>query len=86
MEFLNLKQNEKSVAEYEAKFIKLSRYGLHLVSKENRKAHMSEKDLKSSTRHKIVPFDLVTFEEVSRKAHIVERETHRVIAIQKTQI
>lgn len=66
MEPLNFKQDEKSVVEYEAKFTKLSRYGLHLMSDENMKACMFERDLKSSIMHKAAPFDSTTFKEVSK--------------------
>lgn len=46
MEFLSLTQENKTMAEYEAKYTKLSRYGLHLVNDKNRKARMFERGLK----------------------------------------
>lgn len=62
MEFMSPTQENRTVAEYEVEFTKLSRYGLHLVNDENRKARMFEGGLKSGIRHKVTPFDSPTFE------------------------
>lgn len=46
IKFLELKQGDMSVVEYEAKFTELSRYASHHVQDEKRKARRFEQGLK----------------------------------------
>ena len=52
-EFLNLKQGNTTVVEYNAKFIELSRYAPHIVSMESCKARRFEAGLRWNIRNKV---------------------------------
>ncbi|GFY96672.1 hypothetical protein Acr_11g0009780 [Actinidia rufa] len=51
-EFLNLKQGDMIVVEYNAKFMELSRYAPHIVSTESRKARRFEAGLRWNIKNK----------------------------------
>lgn len=71
---MSLTPENRTVTGYEAEFTKLSRYALHLFNDKNRKARMLETGLKLGIRHKVAPFDSLTFEEVFQACPIVENE------------
>ena len=56
--FLELKQGDMSVAEYEAKFNELARFAPHLISTERRKAKRFEQGLKPWLYNKVVVFEI----------------------------
>lgn len=70
--FLNLKQGSMTVAQYEAKFIELSRFAPHQVDTERRKARRFESGLNPWIAAKVAVFASESFEEVVEKAKIAE--------------
>ncbi|XP_074347186.1 uncharacterized protein LOC141686019 [Apium graveolens] len=72
IKFLELKQGDISVADYEAKFTELSRYALHHIQDEKRKAKRFEQSLKPWIYQKVAVFELENYAAVVQKALIVE--------------
>lgn len=75
-EFLNLKQGDLSVDEYQAQFNALSRFAPHIVSDESKKARRFQKGLKLSIRNKIVPQGLKIFDDSLATAQLIEQDLH----------
>ncbi|GFS46043.1 hypothetical protein Acr_00g0099810 [Actinidia rufa] len=71
-EFLNLKQGDMIVVEYNAKFMELSRYAPHIVSTESRKARRFEAGLRWNIKNKVEILRLPTHQEVLHAALIAE--------------
>ncbi|XP_074342701.1 uncharacterized protein LOC141680347 [Apium graveolens] len=74
VEFLELEQGEKSVAEYEAKFIELARLVHVYVSTETQKAKRFQQGLKSEIRSGVVPLQLKTYPFIVQAALIIESD------------
>ncbi|GLT87336.1 hypothetical protein SLE2022_054240 [Rubroshorea leprosula] len=74
LEFINLKQDDMTVDEYQAKFNSLIKFDLHLVNDEVRKARKFQKGLKASIRNKVLPQRLNTYDEVLATAQIIEQD------------
>ncbi|KAL8125530.1 hypothetical protein AgCh_012993 [Apium graveolens] len=72
IKFLELKQGDMSVADYEAKFTELSRYALYHVQDEKRKARRFDQGLKPWIYQKVAVFELENYAAVVQKALIVE--------------
>ena len=79
IKFLELKQGDMSVTEYEAKFTELSRYALHHVQDEKRKARRFEQGLKPWIYQKVAVFELENYAAVVQKALIVEGSSEHYI-------
>ena len=60
MEFLNLPQENMTIAEYNEKFIELSRYAPHIVLSESRKVRKFKVGLRWNIRNKIDILRLAT--------------------------
>ena len=60
-EFIELKQNDMTVAEYELKFTQLSVYATNLVATEEEKCLIFEERLTYKIRSKLTPYDIETF-------------------------
>ena len=60
-EFIELKQNDMTVAEYELKFTQLSVYVANLVATEEEKCLKFEEGLTYKIHSKLTPYDLETF-------------------------
>ena len=73
-EFTRLFQENLSVAQYEAKFIELSRFAPDLVATDGVKARRFEKGLRPRIRAEVRPMQLVSYRDVVSKAKIVEQE------------
>ena len=58
MEFQDLKQDQLTVSQYEAKFTQLSRYAEKLVSEEEDRTKRFMRGLKPKIRSKLVPFQV----------------------------
>ncbi|XP_028088608.1 uncharacterized protein LOC114289144 [Camellia sinensis] len=71
-EFLRLKQGNKTVAEYEAEFTKLSKFASAFETDEDSRARKFESGLRTNIMQQVVPFELPTFGEVLNKALLVE--------------
>ena len=71
-EFLNLKQGNSTVIEYNTKFIELSRYAPHIVSTESRKARRFEAGLRWNIKNQVIILRLPTHQEVLHRALIAE--------------
>ncbi|OKX69635.1 hypothetical protein AXD71_14915, partial [Listeria monocytogenes] len=74
MRFLELKQGNMSVADYEAKFTELSRFVPSYVDTERKKARRFQQGLKSWIRSKLAILELDTYAAVIQKAMIAEAE------------
>ena len=77
-EFLNLKQGNRTVVEYNAKFIELSRYAPHIVSMESRKARRFEAGLRWNIKNKVDILQLPTHQEVPQRTLIVEESLNEM--------
>ena len=71
-EFMNLAQGGMTVGEYEEKFTKLARHAMHMVADERHKARKFERGLKWSIKEKLIALELPTYQEVVRKARVLE--------------
>ncbi|XP_047322565.1 uncharacterized protein LOC124926395 [Impatiens glandulifera] len=74
MEFINLKQGNMTVAEYQARFVELEKFAQSWMGSETTKARKFEMGLSPHIRQVVVPFELNTFIEVVDKARLIERE------------
>ena len=72
LKFLELKQNNLSVAEYEAKFTELSRFVPEFVNTEEKRARRFQQGLKQWIQNRIAVFELTDYAAVVQKASIVE--------------
>ena len=72
-EFLNLKQGNMSVAEYEIKFNQLSAYALNLIATEKDKCRQFEEGLKYGIRCKLTTTDLESYARLRAAATRAER-------------
>ncbi|KAL8108946.1 hypothetical protein AgCh_025152 [Apium graveolens] len=74
VEFLELKQGEKSVAEYEAKFTELARLAPGYVNTEIQKARRFQQGLKPEVRSGVVALQLKTYTSVVQGALVIESD------------
>ncbi|GKV41417.1 hypothetical protein SLEP1_g48955 [Rubroshorea leprosula] len=74
LEFMNLKQDDMTVDEYQAKFNSLMKFAPHLVNDEVRKVRKFQRGLKASIRNREVPQMLKTYDEVLATAQIIEQD------------
>ncbi|GFZ05260.1 hypothetical protein Acr_17g0008320 [Actinidia rufa] len=84
-EFLNLKQGNMIVVEYNAKFMELSRYAPHIVSTESRKARRFEAGLRWNIKNKVEILRLPTHQEVLHAALIAEESLNEMSQFRKNQ-
>jgi len=73
-EFLELRQNQINVSQYNQRFTKLSRYAGGLVKSEADKTKMFVKGLKPEIRGKLVPLQLRIYLQAVKKALKVEMD------------
>ncbi|GMH17776.1 hypothetical protein Nepgr_019617 [Nepenthes gracilis] len=76
-EFLRLRQENRSVAEYDSKFTELSHYAPFMVEDEERKVRRFFQGLRDDIRRHISTLTLTTYGEVLAKAVIYEKELER---------
>ena len=67
-EFLEFRQGQMNVAQYDQRFIQLSRYANGLVKSEAKKIKKFVKGLKSEIRGKLIPLQLRNYFQVVEKA------------------
>ena len=72
MEFMNLVQGNRTVDEYESKFMSLGRYDPDTMGSETRKIQKFMDGLRLAIRTKLAPFDILTYEEAVHKAQLCE--------------
>ncbi|XP_074374397.1 uncharacterized protein LOC141714798 [Apium graveolens] len=72
LKFLELKQGNMSVAEYEAKFTKLSRFIPYHVHTYEKKAKRFQQGLKPYIQNRIAVFEITNYTTLVQKAAIVE--------------
>ena len=75
IKFLELKQGNMSVAEYEAKFSEMARFVPEFVNTDAKKAKRFQQGLKPWIRSRIAVFEFQNFSTVVQKAMIVESES-----------
>ncbi|KAL8108572.1 hypothetical protein AgCh_024881 [Apium graveolens] len=75
LKFLELKQGNMSVTDYESKFEELSRYVSSYVDTDRKKAKRFQQGLKPWIRGKVAIFELDTYAGVVQKAMITETES-----------
>jgi hypothetical protein len=73
-EFINLKQGNRTVAEYAAEFIRLSKYAPCLASSEQAKARKFEEGLKLQVRQRVSTLVLENFRALMDRAIVAERD------------
>ncbi|XP_057506656.1 uncharacterized protein LOC130789864 [Actinidia eriantha] len=73
-EFLALKQGDLSLVQYAAQFNDLARFAPECVSTDYLRARCFEQGLRPGLRGKVVSFELNTFEEVMKKALVIDGE------------
>ena len=73
-EFLNLRQGDLSVTEYEARFGDLARFAIDITADDNMKARTFEYGLRLGLRTKVVGFELDSYIKVVQKALVFEDE------------
>ncbi|KAL8099388.1 hypothetical protein AgCh_031868 [Apium graveolens] len=74
VEFLEFKQGEKSVAEYEAKFTELARLAPGYVNTEIQKGRRFQQGLKPEVRSRVVALQLKTYTSVVQAALVIESD------------
>ena len=72
-EFVELKQNNMTVAEYGLKFTQLSTYAANLVATEEEKCQKFEEGLHYDIRNKLTPYDLEGFSRLMAAAIRAEK-------------
>ena len=72
-DFIRLEQGDRTVVEYEAEFVRLSKYAPTLVADEISRPRRLEEGLGENIRHVVANFELTTYEQVLNKALVVER-------------
>ncbi|XP_028080958.1 uncharacterized protein LOC114282475 [Camellia sinensis] len=73
VEFMELKQGSKSIAEYEAQFTELAHFAPHMVDADYKKARQFEGGLRDPILDKINVLKLPTYVDVLGRALIAER-------------
>ena len=73
-EFISLKQGNLSLVEYERKFDKLSRYALHLVDTEERKARRFERGLRPELYKAVAMFQFSTYSEILQRVQLIAKD------------
>lgn len=68
-----MEHGSKSVVEYEAEFVRLSKFAKKLVTDEASRARMFEEGLRPQIKQVVVAFELETYSAVVNKALVVER-------------
>ncbi|XP_030464237.2 uncharacterized protein LOC115683770 [Syzygium oleosum] len=74
MEFMQLKQNDLTVDQYEAKFVELSRFAPRLVKDKDDNAKRLRDGLRLNIRSKLVPLNLKDYNELYEHAQLVEKD------------
>ncbi|XP_028124956.1 uncharacterized protein LOC114321922 [Camellia sinensis] len=72
-EFMELKQGNKSIAEYEAQFIEFTRFAPHMVDTDYKKARQFEGGLRDPILDKINVLKLPTYVDILDRALMAER-------------
>ncbi|GMH26618.1 hypothetical protein Nepgr_028461 [Nepenthes gracilis] len=80
---MSLRQGSMTVAQYEAQFIALSRFPPYLVDDEERKARRFQDGLNDVIQMQLLPFDLVEYSAVLKRAMIIEQALLRRGQIQQ---
>lgn len=75
IKFLELKQENLSVAEYERKFTELARFVPEYVDTDEKRAKRFQQGLKPWIRSRVAVFELTTYAAVVQKAMIIESES-----------
>ncbi|XP_052189968.1 uncharacterized protein LOC127799783 [Diospyros lotus] len=79
-EFIELTQENKSVAQYEAKFTSLVRFALDLVSTNEKKATNFQHRLHVKIRYQLAGAQLIDYAIVVQRAYIIAREINELRA------
>ena len=77
IKFLDLKQDDMSVAEYATKFNKLARFAPHQVDTGARRAKRFDQGLKPWAYSKVVVLQINTFPTLLKEAIVAEEEMKR---------
>ena len=72
LKFLELKQENMTVAEYEAKFTELSRFVPKFVSTDAKRARRFQQGLKQWIQNRVVVLEITNYATLVQKASIVE--------------
>ena len=69
-----MKQENRSVDEYQAEFTALSHFAPHLVSTEEQRALRFIKGLKNTIRNRVIPLNLKKFDLALHTTQMIERD------------
>ncbi|WOG86073.1 hypothetical protein DCAR_0205270 [Daucus carota subsp. sativus] len=75
IKFLELKQRNMKVAEYENKFLELSRFVPHYVDTEEKRAWLFQQGLKTCIQNRMAILEITSYATMVQKATIVENGT-----------
>ena len=75
LKFLDLKQGNMSVGEYETKFTELARFVPEQVDTDKKKAKRFEQGLKPWIKSRVIMFELSTYTGIVQKALIIESDS-----------
>lgn len=71
-EFIQLKQHNKTVADYEAEFARLAKFAPAMVTTEESRVRRFEEGLMPRIKEQVIPFELTKYGDVVSKALLVE--------------
>ena len=72
--FIELTQDTKTVAQYEAKFISLARFAPELVSSEANKAAKFQRGLRAKIQHALVGAQIMDYPTIVQRAYAIEKD------------
>ncbi|XP_043717792.1 uncharacterized protein LOC122665706 [Telopea speciosissima] len=84
-EFMDLKQGNMIVAQYESKFSQLGHYAPHMVATEELKADKFVRGLRTFLKNKVSLFELKTFAVVVGKAYAMEKGDNELQSVRAQQ-
>ncbi|KAI3974354.1 hypothetical protein MKX01_031023, partial [Papaver californicum] len=73
IEFVQLTHRNMTVAQYQAKFEELSRFGPHLIDDEAMKTYKFKEGLRTSIKSRMSIFKITSYDEIVYRAMIVDR-------------
>ena len=77
LKFIELRQENSSVIEYERKFTELARFVPEYVNTDEKRAKRFQQGLRPRIRSKVAMFELSTYDVIVQKSMIVEGESEQ---------
>ena len=80
LEFLDLKQRDMTVMQYEQRFTELARHATYYVTTEIARVRKFKNGLRFGLRHKLVPLNLQRYSELVDRAVLIEKDLEEMRA------